>query len=315
MKLSRADAGFHLPVGDGHRIWVSCHGDPAGLPVVLLHGGPGSGCQLDQLALFDLTQMFVILVDQRGAGASLPHRDRSANTTGHLVADLDLLRRHLGLSRWMLVGGSWGATLALAYAQANPERVSAIVLRATFLGTRTELDWAFGTAMQRFYPALYQDFLAVLPEPERATPLESYWRCILNPDPAVHLPAALAWYRAERALSQLEPSVTRLDTDAEAVEGPMPATPFMEAHYFSQDCFLTDGALMAGMSRIAHIPGMIVQARYDLLCPPATSHALAERWPAARVRMVDASGHALSHPRVFAAVRLAISDLASQGAG
>ena len=315
MTLPRADEGFHLPVGDGHRIWVSCHGDPAGVPVVLLHGGPGSGCQLDQLALFDLTRMFVILVDQRGAGRSLPHRDRSANTTGHLVADLERLRRHLGLSRWMLVGGSWGATLALAYAQAHPDQVSAIVLRAVFLGTRAELDWAFGTAMQRFYPALYQDFLAVLPEAERATPLESYWTRILHPDPALHRPAASAWYRAERALSQLEPKVARLDMDSGGAEGPMPATPFMEAHYFAQDCFLPEDALMAGVSRIAHIPAMIVQARYDLLCPPATSHALVALWPAARVRMVEASGHALSHPRVAEAVRLAIADLATQGAG
>ncbi len=313
MTLPCAVAGYHLSVGDGHRIWVSCHGDPAGFPVVLLHGGPGSGCQLDQVALFDLTRMFVILVDQRGAGRSLPHGDRSANTTDHLVADLERLRCHLGLSRWMLLGGSWGATLALAYAQAHPERVSMIVLRATFLGTRGELDWAFGTAMQRFHPDLYQDFIALLPGPERATPLESYWARILHPDPAVHRPAALAWYCAERALSQLEPSVTRIDPGACGLEGPLPATPFMEAHYFSQNCFLTDGVLMDGVSRIAHIPALIVQARYDLLCPPATSLALAERWPAARVRMVESSGHALSHPQVFAAVMSAVSDLAGQG--
>ncbi len=315
MTLPRADAGFHLPVGDGHQIWVSCHGDPAGLPIVLLHGGPGSGCQPEQLALFDLTRMFVILIDQRGAGRSLPHRDRSANTTGHLVADLELLRRHLGLSRWMLVGGSWGATLALAYAQAHPDRVTGIVLRATFLGTRAELNWAFGTALPYFYPALYQDFLAVLPETERATPLNNYWKRILHPGPAVHRPAAMARYRAERALSQLEPRVTRLGMETGGVEGPMPATPFMEAHYFSQNCFLPDGALMAGISRIAHVPGMIVQARYDLLCPPATSHALVAMWPAARVRMVEASGHALSQPRVAEAVRLAIAELATRGAG
>ena len=312
MTQPRADAGYHLPVGYGHRIWVSCHGDPARLPVLLLHGGPGSGCQPDQLALFDLSRMFVILVDQRGAGRSMPHGDRSANTTRHLVADLEVVRCHLGLSRWMLVGGSWGATLALAYAQAHPERVSAIVIRATFLGTRGELDWAFGLAMQRFHPDLYLDFLRVLPEPERATPLESYWARILHPDPAVHRPAALTWYRAERALSLLEPGVTRLVPDA---GGPLPSTPFMEAHYFSQNCFLPDDALMAGASRIAHIPGVIVQARYDLLCPPATSHALAESWPAARVRMVESSGHALNHPGVFAAVKLAVSDLANQGSG
>lgn len=307
-----ASAWYHLPVGDGHSIWVSCHGDPAGLPVVLLHGGPGSGCQPDQLALFDLARMYVILVDQRGAGRSLPHRDRSTNTTGHLLADLETLRHHLGLSRWMMVGGSWGATLALAYAQAHPERVTGIVLRATFLGTRGELDWAFGPALQRFHPDLYQDFLGALPEAERATPLEGYWARILHPDPTVHRPAALAWYRAERALSQLERGTGRPVPDA---GGSLPATPFMEAHYFSHNCFLPDGALMAGVSRMAHIPGVIVQARYDLLCPPATSHALAERWPAAGVRMVEASGHALSHPGVFAAVRQAVCDLAGQQAG
>ncbi|TNC72962.1 prolyl aminopeptidase [Rubellimicrobium roseum] len=300
------EAGFHLDVGDGHQVWVRPWGEPGGHPVLFLHGGPGSGCNPSQQRLFDPARHRVAFVDQRGAGRSLPPRARHANTTAHLLADLERVREHLGVERWLVVGGSWGATLALAYAQAHPERVTGLVLRATFLGTRAELDWAFGTGLSTFHPVLFDELLAVLPPDERADPLPALWARILDTDPQVHVPAALAWFHVERALSELVPPRTSLPSP---LDGPLPATPFMEAHYFQHGCFLPEGALLDGASRMGDLPGILVQARYDLLCPPVTAHRVAARWPGARVVTVEAAGHSATHPEVEAAVREAVAAL------
>jgi proline iminopeptidase len=297
-----------LGVGDGHAIRIENYGDPEGTPALFLHGGPGSGCQPGHRALFDPARVRAIFVDQRGAGRSLPRRARHANTTDHLVADLERVRRHLGSDRWLVIGGSWGATLALAYAEAHPGQVAGLVLRAVFLGTRAELDWAFGPALARFHPALHADFLGLLPPEERGAPLDAYWRRILDPDPAVHAPAAWAWHDTERALSELLPASARLRPHPEG--GPLPATPFMEAHYFLHDCFLAPGQLLANAGRLAGIPGRIVQGRYDLLCAPSTSQALADAWDGARLEIIEGAGHSLAHPGVHEAVRLAIAELA-----
>ena len=305
------NTGFHLEVGDGHQIWLQPWGNPEGLPVLFLHGGPGSGCNPGQGALFDAARHLVIFMDQRGAGQSLPQRGRDANSTAHVLADIEKLRRHCGIERWLVVGGSWGATLALAYAQKWPERVTGLVLRATFLGTRAELDWAFGTGLRTFHPGLHADLLALLPESERADPLPALWRRILDPDPRTHRPAALGWYQVERALSELTPGVTRLASAGSDDSGPnpLPVTPFMEAHYFLNDCFLAPDALLAGAGRLSGVPGRIVQARYDLLCPPITAHRLAKAWPEAKLIMVETAGHSLGHPEVAQAVTTAIADL------
>jgi proline iminopeptidase len=301
--MDGGDDGFHLDVGDGHRIWVEPWGDPAGTPILFLHGGPGSGCNPGQRTLFDPSCHRVVFVDQRGAGRSLPARTRHANTTPHLLADLELVREHLGIGRWLVVGGSWGATLALAYAQLHPGRVSGLVLRATFLGTRAEIDWAFGMGLATFHPALHAALLDLVPSEDRGDPLPALWRQILDPDPIVHARTALGWFHIERALSELVPPRTTLSP---AQGGPLPATPFMEAHYFLHGCFLPEGALLAGTPRLLGIPGVIVQARYDLLCPPATAYRLAASWPDARLVVVEAAGHSLSHPEIAAAVRQAI---------
>jgi len=296
-----------LPVGDGHELYVETVGRADGIAAVYLHGGPGSGCQPSHRRLFDPTQFRAVLFDQRGAGRSTPRRSRVANTTQHLIADMELIRETLGIERWLVVGGSWGATLALAYAQSHPERVSGIVLRATFLGTRSELDWAFGAGLAHFHPGLHEDFLSLLPEHERANPLESYWRRMLDSDPAVHGPAARAWNDTERILSEIAPAASRLNFAAiNEAAGPLAASPFMEAHYFANDCFLAPGQLLAEAGRMARIPGKIVQGRYDLLCPPATAFALARQWGNAEVVMVDKAGHSLSEPGVGEAVVAAI---------
>ena len=304
-----------LPVGDGHEVYVETVGRADGIPAVYLHGGPGSGCQPDHRRLFDPERFHAVLFDQRGAGRSRPKGCREDNTLPHLIADMEMIRQQFGFSRWMIVGGSWGATLALAYAQAHPRRTSGIVLRATFLGTRGELDGAFSNVMPRFYPGLGDDFLSVLPAGERGRPLDAYWRRILDADAAVHGPAARAWHETERILSEHAPSRVRLDLGALNSTRALPSTPFMEAHYFQNNCFMEPNQLLAEAGQLAGIPGIIVQGRYDLLCPPATSHALAAVWPTSEVRFVEGAGHQLYDPGVRDAVMKAIADLASRIGG
>lgn len=301
----------YLSVGDGHEIYVETVGCAEGVPAVYLHGGPGSGCQPDHRKLFDPARCHAVLFDQRGAGRSRPKGSRDANTLPHLIEDMEIIRETLGIKRWMVVGGSWGATLALAYAQRYPRRVSGIVLRATFLGTRTELEWAFGGALPILYPALHGDFLSVLPPDERDQPLDGYWRRILDADPQVHGPAVRAWHDTERILSEHKPSRTRLDLAAvKSSTRALPQSPFMEAHYFQNNCFMKPGQLLDNVSQLKGIPGVIVQGRYDLLCPPSTSHALLAAWPEAKLRMVEAAGHSLYDPDVKDAVAAAIQELA-----
>jgi proline iminopeptidase len=300
-----------LAVGDGHEIYVENVGRADGIPAVYLHGGPGSGCQPDHRRLFDPERFCAVLFDQRGAGRSRPKGAREHNTTAHLIADMEMIREKSGFERWLVIGGSWGATLALAYAQAHPERVSGIVLRATFLGTRAEIETGFTLRLPQFYPALNEDFLGVLPLDERGRPVDAYWRRILDADPAVHGPAARAWHDTERILSELKPVRTRLDLAALSSTAPLPATPFMEAHYFSNDCFMTPDQLMRNAGALARIPGIIIQGRYDLLCPPAISQELAKVWPASEMRIVEEAGHSLYDVGVRNAVMKAIADLGS----
>jgi proline iminopeptidase len=300
-----------LPVGDGHEVYVETVGRTDGIAAVYLHGGPGSGCQPDHRRLFDPERFHAVLFDQRGAGRSRPKGRREYNTLPHLIADMEKIRETLGLERWMVVGGSWGATLALAYAQAHPHRVTGIVLRATFLGTRAELEGAFLDMLPRVYPDLSDDFIGRLPPQERAQPLDAYWRRILDSDPTLHVPFARAWNDTERILSEHTSSRVRLDLNSLNSTHALPATPFMEAHYFQNDCFMRPGQLLAEADRLAGIPGIIVQGRYDLLCPPATSHALGAAWRKSEVRFVEGAGHSLYDPGVRNAVMKAIADLAS----
>jgi proline iminopeptidase len=304
-----------LPVGSGHEIYVETVGRADGIPAVYLHGGPGSGCQPDHRRLFDPERFHAVLFDQRGAGRSRPKGSLEANTLPDLIADMETIRKNLGFARWMIVGGSWGATLALAYAEAHPARVSGMALRAAFLGTRAELEQAFLQNLRRFHPRLSDDFYGLLPPEELKHPLAAYWRRILDPDPAVHGPAARAWHDTERILSEHAPSRTRLDFASLRSARPLPVTPFMEAHYFHNDCFMKPNHLMAGAGKLKGIPGIIVQGRHDFLCPPATSHALAAAWPNAEIRIVEGAGHSLYDPGVRDAVMKAIADLASKVTG
>jgi len=274
--------------------WETC-GNPRGVPLVFLHGGPGGGCLPHHRRYFDPSFWRITLFDQRGAGRSTPSAELADNTTQHLIADLEQLRKRLGIARWLLFGGSWGSTLALAYAQAHPECCSGLVLRGIFLARRAELDW-FMHGMRNVFPEAWRAFAEFLPPAEREDLLGSYHRRLTDPDPAVHMPAARAWDRYEGACSTLLPSVDaapQFDSDASAL-----AIARIEAHYFVHRAFLGEGELLAGLARIRHLPCTIVQGRYDIVCPPVTADELARAWPEAEYVVVPDAGHSVREPGI-----------------
>lgn len=297
-----------LQVGDGHWIYVEEVGLRGGRPIAFLHGGPGSGSQHLHRTVFDPARDHIFLIDQRGAGRSHPYLSRTANTTAHLVGDLEIIREHFRIAKWLLVGGSWGSTLALAYAEKHPERVAGLVLRAIFLGTTEEVEWAFLGGPKIFRPELYADFRDWLPLAERSDPLRAYVERLCNPDPDVHMLPALRWFAYERALSEIAAKPGPLPTEA-ASASRLPPTPLVEAHYIRNDFFLEPGQLLRDARHLAGIPGRILQGRYDLLCPPRAAHALASAWPDARLEFIETAGHAMSDPGVTDAMRRAIADL------
>jgi len=298
-----------LAVDGTHTLHVEQIGNAKGLPCVFLHGGPGSGCNPEHRRLFAPDLFRAVLFDQRGAGRSTPKRCLIANTTQDLVADMERIRAALGIDRWMLVGGSWGATLALAYAQAHPERTLGIVLRAVFLGTREEFRWAFESGPQILYPDLWRRLLAALPEGERGDPIAALGRRIENPDPRVHAPAAQVWHDFERSLSVLRPGSLALPALDQMPRGEPPNTPFLEWHFLRHDCYLAPGQLLEEAWHLRRIPGIIVQGRYDLLCPPQAAHDLALRWDDAALRIVAGAGHAASEPMILSALVTAIREM------
>ncbi|MDD9868501.1 MAG: alpha/beta fold hydrolase [Gammaproteobacteria bacterium] len=291
------------------------YGPEEGSPALFLHGGPGSGCRAALCRLFPPGRFRIIAPDQRGAGESTPKGRLEENTTQHLIADLEMIREELGIRRWLVVGGSWGALLAVAYAEACPAAVAGIVVRSLFLGTDEELQWAFVTGPRTFYPELYESFTGLLPECERRAPLSAWYPRILHDDPAIAVPAGFVWHDYERALSELRPSLPAFPQDLSAMADgtrALPSTPRMEAHYFSNGCFLEPGQLLDNARRLADIPGIIVQSRYDLLCPPQTAHALSRRWTACGVVTVEAAGHSQSEAGVEQAVAQAAASVADE---
>ena len=297
-----------IDVGDGHWIYVEEVGTRGAVPAIFLHGGPGSGSQHYHRQLFDAGRHHAFLFDQRGTGRSHPFLSLASNTTHDLVADIERIRTHYGIERWLVVGGSWGSTLALAYAEAHPERVSGMVLRAIFLGTDREVEWAFLRGPQTFRPELYRDWISHLDASERNDPLGAYLQRLGNPDPAVKAEAAHIWNVYERALSELLPRDARISGSVASGER-LPPTPIFEAHYIRNHFFLEDGHLIRHANRLKSIPGVIVQGRYDLLCPPQAAQALADAWPLAKLVIIDNAGHVMTEPGVFQAMREAISDL------
>ena len=296
-----------LDVGDGHRIYVEQCGRADGIPVVVLHGGPGGGCSPAMRRYFNPEVYRVILFDQRGCGRSRPHASVEANTTWHLVADIEAIRTVLGIDSWMVFGGSWGATLALVYAQEHAKRVQALILRGVFLMTQPELDWFYGGGAGQFWPDLWANFTNMVPEAERGDMIAAYHRRLFSGDLTRESRFGRAWANWENALASI---------NSEGVSGDSPsdysrAFARLENHYFTHAGFLSvDQQILPRMDRIAHIPGVIVQGRYDMICPPAAAYALAQRWPKAQLTFVPLAGHALSEPGISAELVRAMDVLA-----
>ncbi len=266
-----------------------------GVPVLFLHGGPGAGTNASNRRFFDPTYYRIIVYDQRGAGRSRPLGTLKDNTTGHLVADIEVLREHLGIENWLVFGGSWGATLALAYAQAHPDRCLALILRGIFLCRPCEVDW-FMRGMGTFFPEHWRAFAEHLPAEERSDLLSFYYRRLCDPDPTVHMPAAHAWSRWEGACSTFKSTPAVLaDFGRDEVALSLAR---IEAHYFVNEIFLRPGALVDGITHIRHIPGFIVQGRYDMVCPIRTAQDLARAWPEAELTVVPEAGHSSLEPSI-----------------
>ena len=295
----------HLDVGDGHRVFWEVCGNPAGKPAVFLHGGPGGGCSAEHRRLFDPERYRVLLFDQRGCGRSTPFASLEANTTWHLVADIERLRAMLGVERWLVFGGSWGSTLALAYAQAHPERVSELVLRGIFTLRRWELLWYYQHGASLLFPDKWQRFLGPIPADERDDLIAAYRRRLTDPDPAVQLAAARAWSLWEGETITLLPNEgysRQFGADAFAR-----AFARIENHYFVHAGWLDEGQLLRDAHRLSAIPGVIIQGRYDIATPAATAWDLHRAWPEAEFHLVEGAGHAFSEPGIQAAL-LAATD-------
>lgn len=287
---------FHLEVDGGHQVYVEQCGRPDGKPVIVLHGGPGAGCSPYMRRFFDPRRYRVVLFDQRGAGRSRPHGGLEHNTTWDLVRDIEAIRAHLEIDRWQVFGGSWGSTLGLLYAQSHPERVSELLLRGIFTMTEDELAWFYGGGAARFYPEPWAEFVAPIPRSERDDLIGAYHRRLTSTDSAEQIRFARPWVRWESATASLRPGRSGLLDGAHAR-----AFARIECHFFRHRGWLDrDDQILSDMERLNGIPGVIVQGRYDIICPPASAIAVAEAWPRGAIRLIDDAGHALSEPGIAA---------------
>jgi proline iminopeptidase len=292
------DQGF-LAVGDGHELYYEQCGNPRGKPALFVHGGPGIGGDVNARRFFAPEDYRIVLFDQRGAGRSRPNASLEANTTWHLVADIERLRAHLAIDRWLVFGGSWGSTLALAYAETHPKAVSELVLRGIFLLRQVEISWFYQFGASMLFPEQWERYLAAIPPEERGDLLAAYYRRLLSGDKAVQRAAARAWSVWEGATSSLKPNPAReaqFGSDEVSL-----ALARIEAHYFVHRGFFThEDQLLDGVDKIRHIPAVIVQGRYDVVCPIATAWELHRRWPEADFRVVVEAGHSAYEPGITA---------------
>ncbi len=298
---------FRLPVSDLHTLHVEESGNPAGKPVVFFHGGPGAGLSPLHRRFFDPKFWRVVLFDQRGCGKSTPLGALEENTTWDLVADAERIRMHLGIEKWLVFGGSWGSTLGLAYAETHPERVTAIVLRGIFLGRKLEIDWTYVDGLRRMEPGPWEEFVAPLTPRERGAVVRAYYRRLTSADEKLKREAALAWNRFENHASRLVPveePVAETDVPNEI------ALARIEAHYFLNGSFLkSDDQLLRDAERLRRIPGVIVQGKYDLVCPLQSAWDLHLAWPEAQYVVVNDAGHAADEPGISSALVQATEDL------
>jgi proline iminopeptidase len=288
-------ASGRLPLDQRHVMYWEQSGNPHGVPLLFLHGGPGAGASVGHRRYFDPAFYRIIIYDQRGAGRSTPYGEVIDNTTGHLIDDIERLREALHIERWVVFGGSWGSTLALAYGQRHPQRCLAFVLRGIFLCRPQEIEWfLYGT--RHVFPEIWERFSELIPERERGDLLAAYSLRLNDPDPAVHLPAARAWSAYEGACSTLIPSADTMiyfSNDRVAL-----GLARIEAHYFTHRIFMPENALLDNVDLLHGIPSVIVQGRYDMVCPPVTAYELHRAWPQAEFILVPDAGHSAWEPGI-----------------
>jgi len=284
-----------LSVSNLHEIYFEESGNPEGKPVVFVHGGPGGGTDAQHRCFFDPLVYRIVLFDQRGCGKSKPHACLTDNTTWHLVADMESIRDHLGIQQWQLFGGSWGSTLALAYAEKYPDRVTELVLRGIFLHRKQEVDWFYQHGADAIFPDAWEEFLAPIPAHEHGNLLHAYYQQLTSSDPNVQQTAAKAWSAWEDKTSYLYPNpdaTTQSSNDDFSL-----ARSRIECHYFvNRGFFESDGELLHNIARIRHIPTVIVQGRYDIVCPMASAWTLHRAFPEADLRIVPDAGHSMWEP-------------------
>jgi proline iminopeptidase len=293
-------AVHRLAVDDRHALYVEECGSAKGIPALFLHGGPGAGCEPYHRRFFDPTRYRVVLFDQRGAGRSVPHADLSDNTTWHLVADIERIRELLGIERWLVFGGSWGSTLALAYAQTHPERVSALVLRGIFLCRDDEIRWFYQQGASRLFPDYWADFVAPVAPADRDDMLGAYHRLLTGADDIARMAAAKAWSTWEGRTATLlpNPSVVNHFGDPHVAL----SLARIESHYFVHQAFLRPGQLLEDAARLAGVPTVIVHGRYDVICPVENAWALHRALPGSELVIVPDAGHAASEPGIRSAL-------------
>lgn len=294
------DNHFYLKVSNQHELYVEQCGNMHGIPVVFLHGGPGASCEPVHRRFFDPEKYRIILFDQRGCGKSRPYASLQQNTTTHLIEDMEKIRIKLGIDRWMLFGGSWGSTLALAYAQAHSDRVLGLVLRGIFLCRQQDIDWFYQHGTSRLFPEAWQAFLQPIPENERHNMVAAYHQRLTSDNELERMAAAKAWSIWEGSTATLRPSSSVLNYFSDPHTALSVAR--IECHYFMHKGFLQDNPLLENMHKIKHLPGLIVQGRYDAICPIDQAFALYKLWPKSQLKIIPDAGHSASEQGIAQAL-------------
>lgn len=303
-------ARHQLAVDHPHELYVDESGTPDGLPVLFVHGGPGAGCDAASRCWFDPTVYRIVTFDQRGCGRSTPHASLECNTTWDLVADMERIREHLGIDKWVLFGGSWGSTLSLAYAQTYPERVHALILRGIFLCRPQEIQWFYQQGASRLFPDYWEDYLAPIPAEERHDLVAAFYRRLTGSDQIAQMHAAKAWSIWEGRTATLRPNNHVIERFSEPQRALSIAR--IECHYFINNAFLEDNQLLRDMHRIAHIPGVIVHGRYDVVCPLDNAWALHQAWPNSELLIIRDAGHAAAEAGITDALVRATGQVAKR---
>jgi proline iminopeptidase len=303
-------ATHKLRVDSIHSLYIEESGEPEGIPILFLHGGPGAGCEPNHRRFFDPNKYRIILFDQRGCGHSTPHAELRGNTTSNIVSDIEMIREHLGVNGWILFGGSWGSTLALVYAETHPNRVLGLVLRGIFLCREKEIKWFYQQGADRVFPDYWQDYISIIPESERSDMVQAYHKRLTGSDELARMAAAKSWSMWEARTATLLPNKKLLQHFCNPHVALSLAC--IESHYFTNNAFLQPNQLLENAHRLSDIPGVIIQGRYDLICPMESAWELQQAWPSSDLKIIDNAGHAASEPGITKALVQATDYFAEQ---